>query len=109
MSDPSPNYFNPVSPELPRTKTAGGMILEMFPPGFIALNKELATGLHPGLEVYLQRHSPEDTDLKLAEVAVHCGILLDGIYSLEEKDKLCFVMAGRLELLREVPKGTIIL
>ena len=81
----------------------------MFPEGYIALQKELSTGLHPKLEKLLANHAPNELDIKLAEIASYVGVLLDGTYSLDERDKLCYILAGRLEVLREIaPPQTII-
>jgi hypothetical protein len=102
LPDPEPNYSDEAAPKLPRVKV-GKMIYEFFPPGFIALNAELATGLHPALETILSKYDAEDVDIKLARIAKHVGIVLNGIYTLEARDKLCRVLAGRLEVLREIP------
>lgn len=79
------------------------MIIEFFPEGYIALNKELATGLHPALEKRLSAYPADEIDLKLAAIAHYCSILLDGTYTIEAREKLCFILAGRLEVLREIP------
>ena len=81
------------------------MIIEFFPPGFIALNKELATGLHPELERRLNAHPVNEVDIRLAEIATYCSVVLDGVYTLEARDELCFILAGRLEVLRELPRS----
>lgn len=84
------------------------MIIEMFPDGYIALNQELASGFHPKLEAELGQYQVDDVDLKLARIASYCAILLDGTYTLEERDKLCHILVGRLLVLREfVPAQTI--
>ena len=85
------------------TWTNGKVTFEMFPEGYIALNKELATGLHPKLEALLAKHPVEETDIKLAEIASYCQVALDATYTLAERDKLCFILAGRLQALRELP------
>ena len=77
--------------------------IQFFPEGYIALNKELATGLHPKLEKLLANHLADEVDIKLAEIATYCSVALDGVYTLAERDKLCFILAGRLEVLREIP------
>lgn len=85
------------------------MIIEFFPEGYIALNKELACGMHEGLCKKLNNHAVDDIDVKLAEIASHCSVVLDGTYTLEEREKLCFILAGRLEVLREIaPPQTIL-
>lgn len=83
-------------------------IHEYFPEGYIALQKELMTGLHPALERLLAKHPPNELDIRIAEIASYCKILLDGIYTIEERNKLCFILAGRLEVLREIPRPQII-
>jgi len=87
----------------------GKVTMEFFPEGFIALNKELATGLHKNLEVKLGNHPPHEVDTRLAEIADHCYVVLDGTYTLAERDKLCYILAGRLEVLRDVAPPEIIL
>lgn len=100
---------------LPKTKygsqevwSNGKVTFEMLPEGYIALNKELATGLHPKLEASLAKQDVNETDIKLAVIASYCGVVLDGTYTLAERDKLCFILAGRLEALRETPIGIIV-
>lgn len=101
---------------LPQTKygkqdswSNGKYRFEFFPGGYIALNKELATGLHPKLEKLLANHPADETDIKISEIATYCQVVLDGAYSLAERDKLCFILAGRLEVLRELPNAGIVL
>ena len=85
------------------------MIIEFFPSGYIALNKELATDLHAGLQRKLNNHAVDDTDIRLAEIASHCSVVLNGTYTIEERNKLCFILAGRLEVLREIAPPQVIL
>jgi len=77
----------------------------LFPEGIISLQQELATGLHPKLYEILSRFNfrPDDWELILSQVAVYCGVVLDGTYCEEEISKLGFILAGRLEVLRELP------
>lgn len=102
--------------QLPQTEygkqeswSTGKIRFEMFPEGYIALNKELATGLHPKLEKLLEKHPLDETDIKLAEIAAYCSVALDATYTLGERDKLCFILAGRLEALRELPSPSIVI
>lgn len=92
------------------TWTNGKYKFEMLPEGYIALNKELATGLHPKLEAkFAELEQPVDeVDVRLALIASYCEVVLDGTYTLAERDKLCFVLAGRLEALREAPTGIVL-
>lgn len=85
------------------------MIIEFFPEGIIALQKELASGYHPTLAQKLAKHRIDDWEVKIAEIASHCSIILDGTYQAEDINKLGFILAGRLEVLREViPAQTIL-
>lgn len=84
------------------------MILEFFPEGIIALQKELASGHHPTLAQKLGNHPTVDWEVKLAEIASHCSVILDDTYQVEDLDKLGFILAGRLEVLREVIPAQII-
>lgn len=84
------------------------MIIEMFPEGYIALNAELATGFHPKLEAILSQQPADEVDLKLGIIATYCAVLLDGTYTLEERDKLCHILVGRLNVLREFVPAQVI-
>ena len=82
--------------------------LDFFPDGMVALNRELATGLHSTLEAKLANHPASEVEIRLAEIASHCSVLLDGVYGPEQISELCAILAGRLEVLRELPKAIII-
>lgn len=85
------------------------MIIEFFPEGYIALNAELATGFHPKLATLLGEQPADEIDLKLSIIAHYCAVLLDGTYTIEERDKLCHILVGRLTVLREfIPAQNII-
>lgn len=81
----------------------GKYIVEYLPEGYQALNKELATGLHPKLEKILQAQDADEIDIKLANICTYCLVAVDGIYDLAQRDQLCFTLAGRLEAMRELP------
>lgn len=80
----------------------GKYTIEMFPEGYILLNKELATGYHPKLEYNLSNYPVDEIDIRLATVATYCGIVMDGAYTLESRSELCAILAGRLEMLRDL-------
>jgi len=113
--------INPENPDqdlydqLPKTEygkqetwSNGKYRFEMLPEGYIALNRELATGLHPKLEQHLTNYASEEVDIRLARIAIYCGVVMDATYTLEERDELCFILAGRLEVLRETPFGIVL-
>lgn len=83
----------------------------LFPEGIISLQQELATGLHPKLYEILSKFNfkPDDWELILSQVAMYCGVILDGTYGEEEISKLGFILAGRLEVLRELPAPQVVI
>lgn len=81
----------------------GKFNVEMFPEGYILLNRELATGYHPKLELLLSQLPVDEVDLRLSVIAHYLGIVLDGAYTLEARSELCAIVSGRLELIREYP------
>lgn len=83
----------------------GKYTIEMFPEGYVLLNKELATGYHPALERNLSNYPVDEIDIRLATIATYCGIVMDGAYPLKSRSDLCAILAGRLELLRDLTKG----
>ncbi len=85
------------------------MKIEFFPDGYIALNQELATGYHPKLELLLSEQPSDEVDIKLSIIAHYCAVLLDGTYTLEERDKLCHILVGRLTVLRVFPEAQTII
>lgn len=85
------------------------MIIEQFPEEWIELNKELCTGYHPKLESILSQHAVDETDIKLAQIAAYCEVLLDGTYTLDERSKLCDILRQKLILLRDNPNKSVII
>lgn len=85
------------------------MKIEWFPDGYIALNQELATGFHPKLEALLSEQPVNEVDIRLAVISHYCAVMLDGIYTLEARDKLCHILTGRLQVLRVHPSAQKIL
>lgn len=86
----------------------GKVILEFFPEEYIALQRELATGLHPELETRIARISADEIDFKLAAIAQYCDVVLDGTYTLEERMKLCTILTKKLEDKRVRPNAIVI-
>ena len=87
------------------------MIYEYFPQEYIELQKELATGYHPQLEKILTINggTSEDIDLKIAQIAAYCEVMLDGVYTLEERMRLCDILRKKLIEKRENPNKGIVL
>ena len=77
----------------------GGLIFEYLPDSLIALQAEMAH--HPRLVLNLQKHLPEDFELRMAEICAYCDIVLDGDYVKEDWNKLADILLGRLKAKRE--------
>lgn len=86
----------------------GKVTVVMLPEGLIALIKEVHSGLHPRLEKLLNSPEVVDLPITIAEIATYCQVVLDSRYTQAELDKLCFILAGRLEAMRELPGGMIV-
>ena len=76
--------------------------LEMFPQEVIALQEELTK--HPELVKKLESAGLLESDIssKLATIATHCGILVDGLYSVDEVVRLCGILERKLRESRTV-------
>jgi hypothetical protein len=83
----------------------------LFPAEVIALNQELATGYHEVLALKLQEHQGSGELLeRLAIIATHCGVVVDGMYDGEDIIDLCGLLRDKLIPLRESrSKGMLIL
>jgi hypothetical protein len=86
-----------------KTFSLGKYTVEMFPEGYILLNKELASGYHPKLTEILNGYPVDEVDMRLSAISLYCGVVLDGSYTVEERARLCAILAGRLEVMREIP------
>jgi len=71
------------------------MYLEYFPESYIALNQEL--GNHPDLCELLSKHPPQEIEIRIAEIATYCDIVLDGYYTADDLDKLCDILVRKLK------------
>jgi hypothetical protein len=77
------------------------LVIEMLPDEWFFLQKEMAR--HPELLRRLEHHPPEDMEIRLAEVASYCGVILDGFYTPEDQTKLCGILIKKLELMHIAP------
>jgi hypothetical protein len=80
----------------------GRVNLVYFSPVRQALNAEIAS--HAGLQEYLKKHPTTEFEVRLAEIARYCGVMLDGEYDQQDIDNICGLC---LEELRK--KSTIVL
>lgn len=82
------------------------IILEFFPPEYIALQRELVFGeYHPKLVPILANLNANDIDMKLAHIAAYCEVALDGEYDFEGRIQLCKILLERLITLRKYPQA----
>lgn len=77
------------------------MIIDLFPPELIALQREIHSGNHPDLMeklVLAQRESNAgfETQDALAVVAAHCAVMLEGAYSEWDLIGLCGALTEKL-------------
>lgn len=66
------------------------IIKEEFPPEFLALAREV--NYHPQLNL----NPADDFEIKLAQIAAYCNVLLDGVYTWEDKLEICRRLTGIL-------------
>ena len=88
-----------------RRFTNGKYIVELMPEGYILLATEIATGYHPALGVKLAGISNDELDTKLLVIATYCDVVVDGMYTIQERSILCSILSGRLFHLRDFTKG----
>jgi hypothetical protein len=82
--------------------------ITLLPPSVIAINAELASGLHSELETKIAQSECTTPADRLAVVAAHCGVILDDWYSGEDLAKLCDLLLVRLTEKRERDKSTVL-
>ncbi len=70
------------------------MVIEYFPQNYQDLNREIVN--HPKLLELLQKHPPNEFELRLAEIAAYCDVVLDGQYFPSELDKLAGILVKKL-------------
>jgi hypothetical protein len=68
--------------------------LDFFPESYIALNQELSN--HPELCRLLANHPPQEFEIRLAEIATYCGVVLDGDYYPDDLEKLADILWTKL-------------
>lgn len=80
------------------------MIHEYFPQEYIDLDKELSSGYHPKLE-FIAGYPADEIDIKLAQIAAYCEVALEDDYTLNDRIKLCGILATKLKEKREYPEA----
>ncbi len=82
----------------------GKHVFELFPVEYVELNVEMAQACHPKLHAAIAAAGAtmqDDVDLKLALIAAYCEVMMDDIYTLEDRIRLCKILKEKLILLRE--------
>lgn len=70
----------------------------IFPEPFIQLFREAEH--HPKLVQYLSKYPPgleSRLEEKIAEISAYCGIILDGVYTQPELEKLADILYNKLK------------
>lgn len=81
--------------------------LNIFPQPFIDLQRELPH--HPILQSMLAQLPAAEWELRLAQIAQYCSIVLDGSYLPEDIEKICSILVKRLVELRVDNRGVLVL
>lgn len=66
----------------------------MFHQNRIDLQKEITQ--HPELQARLQNHPADEFEIRLAEIAAYCNIVLHGDYLQLDLDNLCGILCKKL-------------
>jgi hypothetical protein len=83
----------------------GKMIFEIFPQEYLDLQAELASGFHPKIVAIISVYPAEEIDIKLAQIAAYCEVVLDGDYDINDRVKLAGVLTKKLMEKREYPEA----
>ena len=84
--------------------------IEQWPDEVIALNKELANGLHQSLAQILENVDPATSFAeRIGHIAAYCDLILDGQYMPEDIANICGELCKRLEAKRVRPAAQVIL
>jgi hypothetical protein len=67
----------------------------MFPTALIELNREVA--YHPDLVEILSKQESPDLEVRLAEIAAYCEIILDGFYTQDDISRIADECIRRLK------------
>lgn len=81
--------------------------LNFFPEPFIQLNLEILN--HPVLGLRLSNHPAAEWEIRLAEIAQYCEVVLNGRYLPEDIEKICTILIDRLVKMRDDNRGTLII
>ena len=100
------NNYNDGTEHSVRQFTSGKYTVELMPEGYVLLGQEIATGYHPALETILMRIPIAELDERLLAICGYCSVIVDGVYTIQERSILCANLSGRLFHLRDLTKGS---
>jgi len=69
--------------------------MEMFHQNRIDLDREIA-GHHPELQKLLANHGSDEFEIRIAEIARYCDVILHGDYLPADLDRLCGILRNKL-------------
>ena len=81
--------------------------LNIFPDEIIALNREVVN--HPKLQERLANHGMAEWEIKLAEIALYCEVIVDGDYMPEQMVHLSGILLKKLIEKREDNRGLVVI
>lgn len=81
--------------------------INIWPDELIALNRE--TMNHPKLMKLLANHQAAEWEIKLAEIANYCAVIVDGDYSPDAILQLARILLAKLIELREDNRGLVVI
>lgn len=81
--------------------------LNFFPDPFIQLNMEILN--HPILGEMLSGHPAHEWEIRLAQIAQYCEVVLDGCYMPEDIENICTILVKRLVAKRVDNRSTLII
>jgi hypothetical protein len=81
--------------------------INLFPECFIQLQAELTH--HPRLQEILQQQPGTEWEIRLAQIAHYCSVILDGDYLPEDVERVCEILRIKLVELREDNRGLVVI
>jgi hypothetical protein len=72
----------------------GKIVIEMFHENRIALDREILE--HPKLMELLKNQPHDEFEMRLAQIAAYCSVVLHGDYLQKDLDDLCGVLHKKL-------------
>lgn len=81
--------------------------VNIWPDELIQLNRE--TQNHPKLQALLANHPSTEWEVKMAEIALYCEVIVDGDYMPEQMVQLAGILLRKLIERREDNRGLVII